>query len=209
MASSTSCTSNGLPARCSPCRRCDDTSHQCAPSWAPGSAARPREGGAGSARRPMSKHDFPVSEFEERRARVRAAIAAAGLDWLVLIHPVSIHWLTGSDAKSYQEFQCLLLSAEPGPLTVLTREGEAAEFADDALVDRVEVWGGRELDDPIAAFARVAGPLGLTRARVGLEVPAYYLHPRHYLALKALLGAALVAEPTDLVHDLKLVKSPA
>jgi Xaa-Pro dipeptidase len=157
----------------------------------------------------MSKHDFPVSEFEERRARVRAAIAAAGLDWLVLIHPVSIHWLTGSDAKSYQEFQCLLLSAEPGPLTVLTREGEAAEFADDALVDRVEVWGGRELYDPIAAFARVAGPLGLTRARVGLEVPAYYLHPRHYLALKALLGVALVAEPTDLVHDLKLVKSPA
>ncbi|MCB1093858.1 MAG: aminopeptidase P family N-terminal domain-containing protein, partial [Verrucomicrobiae bacterium] len=51
----------------------------------------------------MSKHDFSVEEFEGRRARVREAIGAAGLDWLVAIHPVSIHWLTGSDAKSYQE----------------------------------------------------------------------------------------------------------
>ena len=42
-----------------------------------------------------------------RRARVREAIGEAGLDWLLVFHPVSIHWLTGSDAKSYQEFQCL------------------------------------------------------------------------------------------------------
>ena len=47
------------------------------------------------------------------------------------------------------------------------------------------------------------------RGRVGIEVPAYSLHPLHYVALRALLGDALVAEPTHLVDDLKLVKSPA
>jgi Xaa-Pro dipeptidase len=40
-----------------------------------------------------------------------------------------------------------------------------------------------------------------------MEVPAYYLHPHHYLRLRQLLGSALVAEPSNLVHDLKLVKS--
>src|SRR3546814_20982406 len=60
---------------------------------------------------PMSKHDFTPDEFADRRSRVRAAVAAAGLDWLVAFHPVSIHWLTGSDAQSYQEFQCLLIPA--------------------------------------------------------------------------------------------------
>jgi Xaa-Pro dipeptidase len=40
-------------------------------------------------------------------------------------------------------------------------------------------------------------------------VPAYYLHPHHYLGVKAVLGGALVGEPTNLIHDLKLVKSPA
>jgi len=41
-----------------------------------------------------------------------------------------------------------------------------------------------------------------------MEVPAYYLHPHHYVRLKDVLGAALVAEPTNLIHDLTLVKSP-
>jgi Xaa-Pro dipeptidase len=40
-----------------------------------------------------------------------------------------------------------------------------------------------------------------------MEVPAYYLHPLHYVRIKEVLGRALVAEPTDLIHDLKLVKS--
>ena len=61
----------------------------------------------------MSKHDFSAEEFATRRSRVREAIGAAGLDWFLLFHPVSIRWLTGSDAKSYQEFQCLLISAKP------------------------------------------------------------------------------------------------
>lgn len=155
----------------------------------------------------MSKHDFTAEEFSDRRSRVREAIGLAGLDWLVVFHPVSIHWLTGSDAKSYQEFQCLLISARPGPVAVLTREGERNEFQDDALVDQLVTYGGSEPEDPIAAFERLAGALALRRARVGIEVPAYYLHPQHYVRIKNFLGDALVAEPTDLVHDLKLVKS--
>src|SRR5947199_2562462 len=155
----------------------------------------------------MSKHDFAPEEFASRRSRVREAIGQADLDWLLVFHPVSIHWLTGSDAKSYQEFQCLLLSARPGPVCVLTREGERNEFHEDALVDQLWTWGGGEREDPIAVFERVAGPLELSRARVGMEVPAYYLHPHHYVRIKQLLGDALVAEPTNLIHDLKAVKS--
>lgn len=157
----------------------------------------------------MSKHDFSPAEFASRRSRVREAIAAAGLDWLVAIHPVSIHWLTGSDAKSYQEFQCLLVSADDDALHVLTREGERNEFLDDALVDSVTGWGGGVVEDPVAAFARLADAHGIRRGRVGVEVPAYYLHPHHYEQMKTFLGSALVAEPTNLIHDLKLVKSPA
>jgi len=155
----------------------------------------------------MSKHDFSTDEFTSRRARVREAVGRAGLDWLVVFHPVSIHWLTGSDAKSYQEFQCLLFSAKAGPVSILAREGERNEFQDDAIVDDVRTWGGGEPEDPIAAFGRLADDHGLRKSRVGMEVPGYYLHPHHYVRLKQFLGAALVAEPTDLIHDLKLVKS--
>ncbi len=157
----------------------------------------------------MSRHDFPPGEFAGRLTRVRAAMAEAGLDWLVAVHPVSIHWLTGSDAKSYQEFQCLLIGAQDQPLAVLTRAGECHEFATDSLAGEIVGWGGGETEDPVQAFAILARRFGLLSARVGLEVPAYYLHPHHYLGLRAVLGDALVSEPTDLIADLKLVKSPA
>ncbi|MBK7469925.1 MAG: aminopeptidase P family N-terminal domain-containing protein [Betaproteobacteria bacterium] len=130
-------------------------------------------------------------------------------NWLVMFHPVSIHWLTGSDGKAYQEFQCLLLSALPGPLVILTREGERNEYLDDVLVDEIFTFGGGENEDAVAAFEKIADSLGLRSARVGMEVPAYYLHPHDYIRLRQFFGNALVAEPTNLVHDLKLVKSPA
>jgi Xaa-Pro dipeptidase len=155
----------------------------------------------------VSKNDFAAEEFAGRRSRVRDALDQAGLDWLLIFHPVSIRWLTGSDAKSYQEFQCLLISARPGPIVVLTREGERNEFLQDALVDQLWTFGGPEPADPIESFERLARSLDLGRARVGMEVPAYYLHPHHYVAIRQFLGNALVAEVTNLVHDLTLVKS--
>jgi Xaa-Pro dipeptidase len=155
----------------------------------------------------MSKHDFTSEEFALRQARAREAIGAAGLDWFLAIHPVSIRWLTGSDAKSYQEFQCLLISAKPGPICVLTRDGERQEFRDDALVDELRTWGGGEPEDPIAALSELAGSLGVTGTRVGMEVPGYYLHPHHYLQIKHLFGESRVVEANTLIHDLTLVKS--
>jgi len=155
----------------------------------------------------MSKHDFTPDEFKLRQSRVRAAVGEAGLDWLVLFHPISIHWLIGADGKSYQAFQCLLVSAKPGPLVMFTRESERNEFEDDTIADEVVGWGGGEPADPVEVFERLVDRLGLKKARVGIEVPAYYLHPLHYVRLKAMLGDALKAEPTNLVANLKTVKS--
>lgn len=130
------------------------------------------------------------------------------MDWLLVIHPVSIRWLTGSDAKSYQEFQCLLISAKPGPIVVLTRDGERNEFRDDALVDELHTWGGGEPEDPIAALAGLAKRYGLPGTRIGMEVPSFYLHPHHYVRIQQLFESDLVAEATNLIHNLTLVKSP-
>lgn len=155
----------------------------------------------------MAKEDFTLAEFAGRLARVRACMAGRGLDWLIAVHPGSIHWLTGSDAKSYQEFQCLLIGAAGEPLRVLARQGEVHEFETCSLADEVYGFGGGETEDPIAAFAVLARRCGLLGARIGLEVPAFYLHPYHYLALRDLLGADRLVDAGDLIADLKLVKS--
>lgn len=157
----------------------------------------------------MSKHDFTPAEFADRLSRLRSAIAAAKLDWLLVLHPVSIRWLIGQDTKSYTAFQCLPVSAESGRLIMFTRGTERAEFEADTMAEELRCWGGGEPEDPIQAFATFASELGLRNARVGMEVPGGYLQPQHYLQLKAMLGQALVQEPSGLVIGLRAVKSPA
>ena len=69
----------------------------------------------------MSKYEFEMKEFEMRQQRVREAMDQEGLDLILAIAPQSIHWLIGTRAKSFQEFQCLFFTREPGPLTMLMR----------------------------------------------------------------------------------------
>lgn len=127
---------------------------------------------------------------------------------LVVIHPASIHWLTGSEAKSYQEFQCLLVGvADDAPLVVLARAGEVHELETEARVNEVVGWGGGITEDPIAAFETLARRHGVIGGRVGLEVPGYYLHPYHYERLRDVIGAELLVDATTLVADLRMVKS--
>lgn len=157
----------------------------------------------------MSKHDFESSEFEERQTRVRRALEQAGLDALLVVSPVNINWLIGCRAKGYQEYQLLFFPLEPGPLTMLTRLCEVPMVSDQSLAEDVRGWGGREPEDPIEATAAILQEKGWLGRRLGLEVPPFVLHPYHYLALKDLLGGALVAEPNNLIEKLKLAKSPA
>src|SRR5215831_19542726 len=114
----------------------------------------------------MSKNDFSKEEFATRLARTRKAISAAGLDWLVVIHPVSMRWLIGQDNKSYTAFQCLPVPAQGGRLEIFTREMERNEFEADSMADAVRSYNGREPEDPMEAFARFAADLGLKAKRV-------------------------------------------
>ncbi len=157
----------------------------------------------------MSKDDFTAEEFAERQGRVRARMDAEGIDLLLVFHPTNIQYLIGSRAKSYQEFQVLLFPLEEAPLTVLMRLAEVPELSDHSLADDVRGWGGREPEDPVEAFTEVMREKGYLSCRVGLEVPDFYMHPSSYLRIKDLLGDALCLDASFLVHDLKLVKSPA
>lgn len=157
----------------------------------------------------MSRADFPPAEFERRIGLVRDQMRARGLGGMLVIHPASIHWLTGSEAKGYQEFQCLIIgAADRSPLAMLVRAGEVHEHATDARVDDVVGWGGGVNEDPIAALAEVLRHRGLLGERLGLEVPGYYLHPYHYVMLRDLIGADQLVDATTLVADLRMVKSP-
>lgn len=155
----------------------------------------------------MSKTDFSASEFKERHARVRKAMGKHGIELLLVISPVNIHYLIGARAKSFQKFQCLFFTLEDRPLTFLTRLSEVAECHDMSLADDVRGWNGREAEDPIEAFKRITFEKDFNKLRIGLEVPYYYLSVYDYLKIKCVLGDSLLTEANSLIEDIKLVKS--
>ena len=157
----------------------------------------------------MPNLDFAVSEFEERQQRTRAAMEKAGVDLLIVTHPVNINYLIGSRIKGYQEFQALLFTLEPSDLLLLTRFADVVEARALSLSKDVRGWGRDPGDDAVPILKSVLEEKGYLNRRIGLEVPETYLSVHDYLQIRDVLGDAMVAEPTHLVEDLKLVKSPA
>ncbi len=136
----------------------------------------------------MSKFEFELEEFQKRQARVRTEMEKEGVDLLLVISPANIHYLIGSRCKSFQEFQCLFFTLEPGPLTIIMQLAEVAEYTDHSLAEDMRGWGGREPENPIEVVKRVMEEKGYFKRRVGLEVPYYYLDVHDYVKLKDLLG---------------------
>ncbi|WP_168661823.1 M24 family metallopeptidase [Paraburkholderia sp. SG-MS1] len=157
----------------------------------------------------MSKLFFEPAEFADRQSRVRAAMQRKSLDALIVISPININYLVGAAAKAYQVFQCLIFTLEEKPLTLMLRLGDVAEMLDLSLAEDVRGWGGRRYEDPIEVFRRIMAEKGLLKARIGIEMPAYYLSVHNYLKLKDVLADATVSDETMLVERLKYVKSPA
>jgi Xaa-Pro aminopeptidase len=58
---------------------------------------------------------FLKSEYDDRLARVRGAMATRGLDALVIGDPANINWLTGYDAWSFYTPQMMLVDMHDGP----------------------------------------------------------------------------------------------
>ena len=156
----------------------------------------------------MSKKEFSEEEFQQRHTKLRTAMAKAQIDMLLVTSPISIHWLLGSRAKSYQEFQCLFFPQDEQPLVIVTRMAEVAEYHDTSLADDVYGWGGREPEKPVTVVRQVMKERKFNGLRIGLEVPYYYLSIYDYLDLKGYLGESLVLEDPDFVARLKHVKSP-
>ena len=157
----------------------------------------------------MTTLDFEISEFEDRQTRTRRAMEKAGIDFLIVTHPVHIHWLIGSRIKGYQEFQALLFTLEPGDLTLQTRFADVFEAQQESLADDVRGWDRDPGDHAVTILKGILEEKGYLNRRIGLEVPDTYLSVHDYLQIRDLLGDSLISEPTGLVEKLKLVKSPA
>ncbi len=152
---------------------------------------------------------FTAAELARRRRSSCRAMAARGLDGLLLFRQASMYYLTGYDSFGYVFFQCLYLAADGG-LFLLTREPDRRQARYTSMIDDVRVWVDGEGVDPAKQLRDVLDQRGCRGARLGVEWEAYGLTARNGQRLASALDRFCALEDaSELVSRQRLIKSPA
>ncbi|HEX6113877.1 MAG TPA: Xaa-Pro peptidase family protein [Geminicoccaceae bacterium] len=156
----------------------------------------------------MALH-FTPEEFDRRRRRVLAAMAARGLDGLLMFKQESMYWLTGYDTFGYCFFQCLVLRAD-GDLVLLTRAPDLRQAEHTSIIRDVRIWVDREGSNPAEELRALLAEKSLAGQRLGVEYATHGLTAANGRRLDvALEGFAEATDASDLIARLRLVKSAA
>jgi Xaa-Pro dipeptidase len=153
---------------------------------------------------------FSTDEFDRRLRRARRALVDRGLDALLVFSQESRYYLTGFDTSGYVFFTCLVLTAGPQPLTLLTRRPDVEPARRTSIIPDIRVWYDAEDANPAEDLKAILAEKGLTRKKVGIELATYGLTPANYVkVLRALDGWCELIDASLVIHALRWVKSPA
>ncbi|MEQ1616188.1 MAG: Xaa-Pro peptidase family protein [Hyphomicrobiaceae bacterium] len=157
----------------------------------------------------MALH-FERSEFDSRIAAARSALRREDLAAVLLFAPESHYYLTGYDTSGFVFFQCMVLTADENPITLLTRRPDLEQARRTSIVEDVRIWYDRQGDDPSSDLQSILAEKGLKGARVGVEMRTFGLTADKYeLVRQRLAGWCDLVDASHVVRQLRLVKSPA
>jgi len=139
------------------------------------------------------------SPFPDRQARARAAMAARGVDVLLLSVGADLPYLTGYEAMPLERLTMLVLPRD-GEAVLVVPELEAPRVDAEATGCRLVPWD--ETTDPVAIVAARCGPA--RRVAVGDQTWA-----RFVLALQDAMPSASFTAAAAVVGPLRLVKDAA
>jgi ectoine hydrolase len=155
---------------------------------------------------------FPRAEYERRIAKSRAAMAAAGVELLIVTDPSNMAWLTGYDGWSFYVHQCVLLAPDGEP--VWYGRGQDANGArrtvfmeGDQIIGYPDHYVQSTERHPMDYLAGILESRGWGRRRIGVEMDNYYFSAACLAALQRHLPAATFVDATGLVNWQRAVKS--
>src|SRR5438874_12817478 len=155
----------------------------------------------------MALH-FSTQELAARRRRACRAMAARGLDGLLIFRQESMYYLTGYDTSGYSMFQGMYLGAD-GKLALCTRSADLRQAQLTSVIEDVRIWRDREGASGAEDLRDMLESHGCKGKRLGVEYHAYGLTAQRGKMVDAALdGFCRTEDASDLVRLLRLVKSP-
>lgn len=156
--------------------------------------------------------DFPLSEYKARYGRLQEAIAAEGLDGLLLTTRDNVEYLTGFTTPSWRlgEKRFWLVVPAGRQPALFVDMVHVVNARETTWVEDVRVWGTggkRNLD----LLADVFKEMRLDRGRTGMELgpsSALRMTPSEFTMLMDKLPRASFADADEAVGRVRMVKSP-
>jgi len=156
---------------------------------------------------------FEMTEYDARIAKTRAAMAAHGIELLIVSDPSNMAWLTGYDGWSFYVHQCVLLAHDGAPVwfgrgqdangarrTVFMEEADICGYPDHYVQSAVR----HPMDYLSDAVITTRGWDGLS---IGVEMDNYYFSAACFDSLRSHLPNARFVDATALVNWQRAVKS--
>jgi len=153
---------------------------------------------------------FERQEFAQRIARTRRELKSRDLAALLVFAQESHYYLTGFDTSGYVFYQVGIVTADEGPLVLLTRRPDLAQARDTSLYDDIRLWFDAEGADPAGELRSILSELGLAGSRIGIELATYGLTGFNHARTQAALNDfCSLDDASDIVRTQRLTKSPA
>jgi Xaa-Pro dipeptidase len=151
---------------------------------------------------------FARTEFDARIAAARAALRRDNLAAILLFAQESLYYLTGFDTSGFVFFQCAVLDAAAGEITLLTRRPDLEQARRTSIVTDVRLWYDTQHADPAIELKSILSQRKLKGERVGIELRTFGLTADKYALLRRHLeGWCELVDASYLVRDLRLIKS--
>ncbi|HEX7388496.1 MAG TPA: ectoine hydrolase DoeA [Acidiphilium sp.] len=156
---------------------------------------------------------FSPEEYQSRLAKTRAAMAARGIDALVVSDPSNMAWLTGYDGWSFYVHQAVVVGMDGEPLWF--GRGQDAHGAKSTTWLRHEnIFGYPDHyvqsteRHPYQLLANLIAERHGSASRIGTEMDNYWFSAAAYMHLRDNLPDGRFLDATGLVNWQRAVKSP-
>ncbi|MBI3455611.1 MAG: aminopeptidase P family protein [Candidatus Rokubacteria bacterium] len=150
---------------------------------------------------------FTEAEHRERLARARARLKEAGFDCCICVAPEQLYYLAGYDSwVSVNSLQALVFMVDGGEPTLVLRNVDLMLALETSWVRDIRTYQ-LHLEDAPALIAGVAREKGQGGGRVAMEMQSCAVPYSLGLRLAEALTPACVEDSTELLGDLRVVKS--
>ena len=156
----------------------------------------------------MALHFHP-DEYANRLSKLTEKLVERKMEAILLFAQESMYWLTGYDTFGYCFFQTLVVKAD-GTMTLLTRAPDLRQAKLTSTIEDIVIWVDRVNADPTVDLRNLLNDLDLLGSRVGIEYDTHGMTGQAARLIdNQLTNFCELVEASDLVSNLRLIKSPA